>query len=174
MGSGKSTLGPPLAQALNLGYADLDEEVAARARRSVADIFAAEGETAFRRLESAVLRATEPGCVYSLGGGALTFSSNLAWILRHGLLIYLKVTPEELHRRLIADPAERPLLCDRRGQRLAAAPLMARVRNLLEARRTMYEQAHIILCAMGDVAEVVQRAADAISAYEAASRKVRR
>jgi shikimate kinase len=55
MGSGKSTVGPLVAARLGLPFIDLDAEVASAAGRSVAEVFAAEGEAGFRRREAAAL-----------------------------------------------------------------------------------------------------------------------
>lgn len=72
-GSGKSTVGPLLAQRLGVGYADADAEIEAAAGKSISDIFTADGEPHFRELEHRVIAAglTTHSGVYALGGGAV-------------------------------------------------------------------------------------------------------
>jgi len=69
MGCGKSTLGPLVADILNLQYADLDDAIEVSAGRDIATIFEQDGEAFFRFLEAEALRATGRGCVHALGGG---------------------------------------------------------------------------------------------------------
>ncbi len=143
MGCGKSTLGPPLADELQLGFLDLDDIIAERAGRNLATIFAQDGEAHFRALEAAALRATVPGFVYALGGGALVREDNLQWARRHGIIVFMKVPAEELQRRLEADEQVRPLLLDARGQRLTSAALYSRIVRMLGRRAPYYQRAHI-------------------------------
>ena len=71
-GSGKSTVGPALAAALGLAFRDSDDDIVARAGKPITDIFAEEGEPAFRALEEEVVATAlaEHDGVLSLGGGA--------------------------------------------------------------------------------------------------------
>ncbi|HJV48451.1 MAG TPA: shikimate kinase [Holophagaceae bacterium] len=70
-GAGKSTLGPVLARLLGLAHRDLDAEIEAQERASVAEIFRLKGEPAFRELEGRVLPSLlATPAVVSLGGGA--------------------------------------------------------------------------------------------------------
>jgi shikimate kinase len=71
-GSGKSTVGPLLAEALGVGFRDVDDDIVASQGRSISDIFAEDGEPVFRALEEeAVAKALgEHDGVLSLGGGA--------------------------------------------------------------------------------------------------------
>lgn len=71
-GSGKSTVGPALAARLGLAFRDSDEDIVARAGKPITDIFAEEGEPAFRALEEEVVAKAlaEHDGVLSLGGGA--------------------------------------------------------------------------------------------------------
>lgn len=127
--SGKSTLGRRLASALGVGFADLDEEVVRHAGRPIPDIFATEGERAFRACESEVLAkvcasfaaAAEGPCaaVVALGGGTLLDDANRALAERVGT-VWCIDTPsrEELAKRLAAAPGSRPL-GDRSSEREA-------------------------------------------------------
>ena len=60
-GSGKSSLGPRLAQALNLPFIDLDGEIVSQAGRTIPDIFAQEGESGFRQCERQAFEACLQG-----------------------------------------------------------------------------------------------------------------
>src|SRR5574337_1352976 len=73
-GAGKSTIGRRLARALGVEMLDTDAAIEATTGRSIADIFAADGEREFRRIEEDVVRAAlaEHEGVLSLGGGAIT------------------------------------------------------------------------------------------------------
>ena len=115
-GTGKSSIGPPLAQALGTRFVDTDQLVEARAGRSVGEIFASQGEAAFRALETATLREAlaGPPAVVATGGGIVESEANLQ-LLRQGTVVWLTAQSERLAERLQAH-ADRPLL---RGDPLA-------------------------------------------------------
>jgi len=71
-GSGKSTVGPALAARLGLAFRDSDDDIVASAGKPITDIFAEEGEPAFRALEEEMVAKAlaEHEGVLSLGGGA--------------------------------------------------------------------------------------------------------
>ena len=108
-GSGKSTVGPPLAAKLGMPFVDLDQQIERTAGRSVPDIFAAEKETGFRAREAAALRAvvTGPRSVVALGGGAVTTRGIRHWIRRTGHLVWLRAPADLCAARA---PTGRPLL----------------------------------------------------------------
>ncbi len=140
-GSGKSALGGRLAARLGGAFVDLDEAVAAEAGRSIADLFAREGEAAFRDREGRALRAALEGApaVIALGGGTLCRADHLVLARTRGTLVWLWADPAVLVARLEADeravPGRRPLL--------AGGTITARVRQLLDERWAFYEQAHV-------------------------------
>ena len=90
--SGKSSVGKCLAKLLNREFFDLDEEIVKAAGRSIPEIFASEGEAAFRDLESRVLReelAQKNGIVLATGGGAILRKENVTQLRRNGRLYFL-------------------------------------------------------------------------------------
>ena len=134
-GSGKSTVGPILAERLGWAFADSDREIERAAGREVARIFAEDGEPAFRRLEAealARLGAGEP-VVIATGGGAPTDEASRR-AMGSGFVVWLSASPERAAERLAANPEteERPLL---------AGDVVGRLSALLEARRDMYRKA---------------------------------
>lgn len=136
MASGKTTVGRILAARLGWAFRDLDQLIVDAAGRSVAQIFADEGEPGFRRRESQALKATAllRRSVVATGGGAACGEANLALMLASGLVVTLSVTPEEVMRRANAEPG-RPLLGGH-GDPLRAAS------DLLAARDSFYARAH--------------------------------
>lgn len=110
--SGKTTLGKKLAAARGLDFVDLDAEIVRAAGCPIPAIFADEGETGFRRRESAVLRTLSgrPPAVVALGGGTLLDPDNRAWCEANGTVLCLETPDEaELRRRLGTAPGSRPL-----------------------------------------------------------------
>jgi shikimate kinase len=110
MGSGKSTIGPILAELLQREFVDLDDRIVERAGKSIPEIFKEQGEQEFRRLESACLKqvARRPGAVVALGGGALESGENRETIARSGRCLWLKVDLEEAWNRCRRN-SDRPL-----------------------------------------------------------------
>src|SRR5687767_4768482 len=107
-GSGKTSIGKRLADRLWQKCVDTDEMVVAKAGgKSIADIFASEGEARFRELEAEAVRevAAMQDVVIALGGGAPLREENRRAIKEGGhRVIYLKCEPDELLRRIQADP----------------------------------------------------------------------
>jgi shikimate kinase len=136
MGAGKSSVGRPLAEALGYRFVDADTVIEQAAGRSIAEIFAREGESGFREMETAVLQgiAGWHSLVVATGGGAVTRPVN--WGHMHqGVVVWLDAPESVLLRRLQADPTPRPLL--------AGADGAARLRQLLMERRPLYRQADL-------------------------------
>ncbi|OBB82569.1 shikimate kinase [Mycolicibacterium peregrinum] len=109
-GSGKSTIGRRLAKALNLTMLDTDAAIEETTGRTIADIFATDGEAEFRRIEEEVIRSalsTHDG-VLSLGGGAVTTSGVRAALAGH-TVVYLEISAAEGVRRT-GGSTVRPLL----------------------------------------------------------------
>src|ERR1700679_146397 len=109
-GSGKSTIGRRLAKALGVSLLDTDVAIEQQAGRTIADIFATDGEQEFRRIEEGVVRAAlaEHDGVLSLGGGAVT-SPGVRDALAGQTVVYLEITAAEGVRRTGGNTV-RPLL----------------------------------------------------------------
>lgn len=141
-GSGKSTVGAHLADRLWQPFVDTDDVIVRRAGKSIREIFAHEGEPAFRDLESqAIVEACQgPPAVISLGGGALDRPQNLD-VIRAGAhkVIYLRCEPAELLRRIQADPASdnhRPHLTAHGGGIVEIETVLARREPIYRAAMT--------------------------------------
>jgi 3-dehydroquinate synthase len=129
--SGKSSLGLRLAESLRLPFYDLDELIESQAGLSIPQIFAVEGETGFRRRESAALADVldfEHGVV-ALGGGALLHPENRARAEAAGLVLCLSAPFETIVDRLEASQGQRPLL---------DGDMQDRLQRLLEQRAAHY------------------------------------
>lgn len=135
-GSGKSTIGRRLAKALGVGLLDTDVAIEQRTGRSIADIFATDGEQEFRRIEEDVVRAAlaDHDGVLSLGGGAVTSPGVRAALAGH-TVVYLEISAAEGVRRTGVNTV-RPLLAgpDRaekyRALMAKRAPLYRRVATM--------------------------------------------
>ena len=138
MGSGKSTVGRLLADALGCPFLDLDDLIVKKAGKSIPDIFAQDGEPAFRQLEARLLRQTvekyaETTAVLALGGGAVTTSASASLLHEKTVCIDLRATLDTLLARLEGETAGRPLADDAMASRLAE-------------REPIYEEtAHVIM-----------------------------
>jgi shikimate kinase len=111
MGCGKSSVGPELARRLAVPFLDLDLEIARRAGRSIPDLFAEEGERAFRQREREALVASGEiaAAVIATGGGCPVEPANRAWMREHGCRVWLRLPWPALARRLAGTGGERPL-----------------------------------------------------------------
>jgi shikimate kinase len=140
MGAGKSSLGPRLAARMGRRFVDTDQEIERSAGQSVAELFAREGEAAFRARERALVEALAGApLVVALGGGAVAQPGLRERLAASGTLVYLRARPETLLER-VADAETRPLLRGlSRGQRLA------RLSALLAEREPHYASAAIVL-----------------------------
>ena len=120
-GSGKSTFGRQLAATKEMPFVDLDDAIEARDGRKIADIFAQDGEAAFRTLEKATLKrvSATPGQVIALGGGALLDPESRQVAETTGRVIFLECPEAELVRRVSLSQA-RPLLAGEAAKRLHA------------------------------------------------------
>lgn len=112
MGCGKTTTGGLVARRLGWDYRDSDADVEALTGRTVPEIFAGDGEAAFRRVEAQVLAtacASEEPTVIAVAGGAVLNEGNRNLIRECGTVVWLRAEPQRLAER-VGDGAGRPLL----------------------------------------------------------------
>lgn len=134
-GSGKSTVGPLLADRLGVPFVDLDEEIERRAGRSIRAIFETEGELRFRDLETDATRdASLSAGVIAVGGGWMS-RPELRDCWPDAIRVWLRVAPETAVRRLGKAIGTRPLLAGEEPNETARA--------LMESRTEDYERAEL-------------------------------
>ena len=138
MGSGKSSVGRLVADQLHFTFLDTDDVLVARAGKSIAEIFAQDGEAAFRERESALVLELAPRTrtVISTGGGLPVNPANLASLRTHALVMCLWASPEKIWER-VQGQSHRPLLNE-------PDPL-AKIRQLLETREPFYRRADVLI-----------------------------
>ena len=148
MGSGKSTIGPILANTLGFEYLDVDQHIEQKTKKRVAEIFNSEGEQAFRALEREALQelAELNHCVISLGGGTIANDENCQLVLQKGILVYLKLSPEEIIQR-VQFRSDRPMLKDAHGNQLSPPELKNRILDLMNRRERFYARADVVITA---------------------------
>jgi shikimate kinase len=142
-GSGKSTVGPELARRLGWGFADADELVETTAGKSIAAIFAAEGEPGFRDREAAALESlcAQARLVVATGGGAVLREASRDVMKRSGFVVWLTVSPDVAFERMTADPTTAG-----RRPNLTAAGGVAELRELIAARAPLYRAVADFTC----------------------------
>ncbi|MGE5314274.1 MAG: shikimate kinase [Acidobacteriota bacterium] len=147
MGSGKSTIGPILANTIGYNFIDLDIAIELREAKKINEIFSEKGEPYFRSIERQLLEeiaASASKTIISLGGGTLASEETLQYVKSTGIVVYLKVNEDQIYKRLHAK-GDRPMLRDESGTLLNGEPLMAKIRALLDRRTPFYERADIIM-----------------------------
>ena len=153
-GAGKTTVGRLLAQRLARSFVDTDGLVVHDAGRSVAEIFAEEGERGFRRREAEAIRAvsTLRGRVIAVGGGALEDPSNVTALRATGEMVLLEAEPATVALRLAGDTS-RPLLAGGAGGTPATPggdDTEGAIAALLSRRRAAYRAAAAAVVATDD------------------------
>jgi shikimate kinase len=144
MTSGKSTIGPILANVLGWNYHDLDSEIERREKVKIVDIFEQKGEEYFRSVESRTLKdlSEKNNIVISLGGGTIAGEENLKLMKMTGKIIFLDISPEEVYQR-IKNKTDRPLLKDLVVSNGSKEEFIERINKLLSEREPYYSQADI-------------------------------
>ena len=143
MGSGKTTLGHPLAKRLGYDFIDLDKAIEAGERCTVGEIFASRGEAEFRLLERKYLQdvITRGGnVVVSTGGGTPCFHANIELMNANGVTVYLKLAPGMLAARLASAKVCRPLLAGK-----SVAEMEEYIVETLAVREEYYQQANVVV-----------------------------
>lgn len=145
-GAGKSTAGLRAARMLQersragepevwWDFEDLDREIERRTRRTIADIFARQGEAAFRKAEFAVSteKFSRDRLILATGAGWVHLEETVRVMRRDSVMLYLRVSPEVAAQRLEGSAERRPLL--------EGANPAEKLRELLDRRESLYLQA---------------------------------
>ena len=136
MACGKSSVGRRLSQALDIEFLDTDGLIEQKEGTTISDIFAKQGEAAFRAMETECLKdllGRDSGAyVLSVGGGLPIREENRRLLSQIGTVIYLKVSPDTVFMRVRNDKT-RPLL--------QTSNPRGRIMDLMNARRQFYEDA---------------------------------
>lgn len=154
MGSGKTTLGRPLALRLGYDFLDMDKMIEEGENATVGEIFAGRGEGYFRTLErrylqDIVVRSTD--AVVSTGGGTPCFNGNMELMNASGVTVYLKLSPAMLADRLAAAKVCRPLLAGKSPEEL-----LQYVTDMLDVREEYYDRANVVVANPSrDVAKLI-------------------
>ena len=146
MGAGKTETGRRLAERLQYRFVDLDSLVEAWQGRTIAEIFATDGEPYFRKLEvEAGLQVLEsPRVVIALGGGALTTETLRSAVSESAVLVYLKASAGTLFER-VQGIHTRPLLAVTNGLDAFRSQFDA----LMKTRAPQYEKAQLTVTTDG-------------------------
>ena len=161
-GSGKSVVGRRLAQRHGATFIDLDERIESRAGRTIPEIFADDGEDAFRRLERAAVTDLGPADpdpaihrIVATGGGAIVDPRNRWALYRDRTVIWLDGRPEVLAQRLRRSPRVRPLIESR-------DPIGA-IRDLASKRARFYAAADIRVTGVAEIPDVIRVVEDRLA-----------
>lgn len=141
MGCGKSYLGERLATQLERPFIDLDRLIEIAEGKTIADIFAALGESGFRELEQKHLHSlgNQPPTIVATGGGTPCFFDNMDWMNTHGTTVFLETPVETLYERLRHERSNRPLLAE-----FDDAGLRHFIEQKLREREQWYRQAKVV------------------------------
>jgi shikimate kinase len=143
MGSGKTHGAKQLASQMKIPFFDLDSVIEEKEGKTIAQLFAAHGEEAFRIKEKETLEQLideYPSMVLSTGGGTPCFFNNIERMKKYGVVVWLNTHVEILLSRLMKEKETRPLI-----KNLADDDMRAYIVRKLNERRMYYEQADITI-----------------------------
>lgn len=162
--TGKSTLAALLAQRWRVPWVDSDDVVEERAGKRIADVFAQDGEAAFRDLEARVvaelLTASPKPLVLATGGGVPLRESTRKLLKETGVVVWLTASVETIARRMLGDPttaARRPSLSGKKSA-------VDEIASVLAAREPIYRDAATLIVDVDGktVDELVEEIADRV------------
>ncbi len=138
MGTGKTSVGRLASERLRFDFVDTDDAIEAKAGKPVSQIFAEDGEAAFRQYEADLVRSLESmeNLVIATGGGLVANPGCFASLAAHSLIVCLWASPETIWQR-VRHQCHRPLL--------QTADPELRIRQLLAERTPLYRQADVLL-----------------------------
>ncbi len=145
MTSGKSTIGPILANVLGWEFKDLDRVIEEQENKTVVEIFESNGEDYFRDLEYELLNkfSNEKKLILSLGGGTIAFDRNLGILKNNGKIVYLKSSSEMIYQR-IKNKIDRPIFRDLvLAENSKSQDFIDRIEEHLKKREPYYLEADI-------------------------------
>jgi shikimate kinase len=142
MGSGKSHWCKLLSKKLKCGGYDLDYLVESSEEKSIAEIFAEDGEAYFRKAESKILHwfAEKKTFILATGGGTPCFHENMQWMNNQGITVWIDEPVEVLAERLKSEKDHRPLI-----KNLTDEELVHFLSKKLEERQPVYGQSKVHL-----------------------------
>jgi len=159
MATGKSSVGKQLAAMVGYNFLDLDAAIETEEGISIPQIFASQGEPAFRELESRMVErmAGRTGLVIATGGGTIANPQNLEKLKHCGIVITLTADLQTILQR-VGSGEDRPML--------QAEDRTERIRALMEQRAQAYAQADIVLDTSAlSIQEAAQRLMDRLREY---------
>lgn len=154
MGSGKSYWAKQIASVSNRKWIDLDNVIEQTAGKTISEIFATEGEAAFRLLEQKVLHqtASDNNLIVATGGGAPCFFDNIDWMNNYGVTVFINEPIEVLVQRLQKEKAHRPLVSNTSDDELHAS-----LTERLAGRLHFYQKAqHTIIGSQATVEDFIK------------------
>jgi shikimate kinase len=142
MGSGKSYWAEKLKKKFKVPCYDLDSLVEMMEERTIAEIFQEDGEEAFRKLETKMLKlfSEKKQFILSCGGGTPCFNDNMKWMNKNGITIFLDEPVDTLAERLLSEKEHRPLI-----KNMSDAGLQNFLDTKRQERLEFYNQATFIL-----------------------------
>jgi shikimate kinase len=142
MGSGKTHWGKRWSQAYEIPFVDLDDAIEVIEGKTIADIFAVNGEEYFRKVETETLQsyANHKNIIIASGGGTPCFHDNMQWMNEHGTTIYFTSPADVIMKRVITQQDKRPLLKD-----MTPIELLGYIEQTIKKREKYYLQAKITL-----------------------------
>lgn len=157
MGAGKSTLGKKIAKKMDLPFIDSDRVIEERYQKSIGEIFAENGESYFRTLESDFITSLEnkDEFVLATGGGMPCFGKNMELLNELGTTFYLERSPKELANRLFNAKTRRPLI-----DGLEQEELVSFIEDKLSLREEYYKAAQVILGREDQTVHVIEEFAN--------------
>ena len=137
MGSGKTVTGKEISEMLGLHFWDMDEWIEQNTNENISDLFEKKGEAFFRQQEREAVSwlRNKKEYVVSTGGGAWIQEPNRKTLLETGWCVWLKVSAEDVWKRVGNRLKQRPLLSNSKDPRRT-------IESLLDERNPFYSLAH--------------------------------
>lgn len=161
MGSGKTTVGRNIAKLKDYTFVDTDEMIVEQQQRSINEIFATDGEQAFRDMETALLRQlideNREHMVVSTGGGMPLRAENRQLLSELGKVVYLKASPKTIYGRIKSDTTRPLLQCEEP---------MKRIEEMIAKREPLYEEGALLIVQVDELrqseaaSEIIEKCRD--------------